>query len=498
MGGKSFSKTADGVRSVVSLSCPTWIYAHACAAFGVAVFGALCMLSSCAVHSDKWKNSIAVPSKWNAKSSNGRPLDTASIEKWWRRFNDPALDELISQALAASPDIKTALSRIAQARGERSVQIAGLLPTIKGNTSDQIQRRDEQSTGLVSRSETYNLSLDMSWQVDLFGRQMQNVAAATKDVQQALENYYAAQVTLCGDVASAYISLRGTEAQLEVLRRNIATQEETANITRWKKDAGLSDTLALDQAMSTLEQARAAIPSLEQTISETENQLAVLCGQTPGTLDRLLARSSSLPHVPASLATGVPVEALDNRPDVRSAIDAVLAASHRKTEAELERFPTLDLGGSFGLEALRTGAIFSPEAAARTLAGSLLASLAQPIFEGGQITANIHINQELVKQAVYAYQSRVLTALSEVENAFTAIRKTTDRLEVLLEADRAASAATLLATQQYQAGQVDLLTVLDTQRTQLSVEQQRAATEADQLTAYVQLYKSLGGGWQPL
>jgi NodT family efflux transporter outer membrane factor (OMF) lipoprotein len=493
MAGKSFSEIAEGALHPF----PIFNRLQACAALLFAAVSVL-VLGSCAVHSDKWKSSIAVPSKWNAKSPNGRPLDTAALEKWWRRFNDPALDQLISQALAASPDIKTAISRVAQARGERSVQIAGLLPTIKGNTSDQIQRRDEQSTGLVSRSETYNLSLDMSWQVDLFGRQMQNVAAATKDVQQAVENYYAAQVTLCGDVAAAYISLRGTQAQLEVLHRNIATQEETANITRWKKDAGLSDTLALDQAVSTLEQARAAIPSLEQTISETRNQLAVLCGQTPGTLDRLLERSSSMPRIPASLATGVPVEALDNRPDVRSAIDAVLAASHRKTEAELERLPTLNLGGAFGLEALRTGTIFSPEAAARTLAGSLLASLAQPIFEGGQITANIHINQELVKQAVYAYQSRVLTALSEVEDAFTAIRKTTDRLEVLIEADRAASAATMLATQQYQAGQVDLLTVLDTQRTQLSVEQQRASTEAEQLTAYVQLYKSLGGGWQPL
>ena len=465
----------------------------------VAIFGlAAVALCSCAVRSEKWKNSIVVPSKWNARSADGRSLDVAALKKWWKRFDDPVLDALIAQALAASPDIKTALSRIAQARGERSVQVAGLLPSLGGNASDQIQRHDEQSTDRVTRSETYNLSLDMSWEIDLFGRQAQNVAAATKDVQQAVENYYAAQVALCGSVASAYITLRGTQAQLQVVRENVETRNETTEITRWQKEAGVSDTLAFEQAVATLEQARAGIPALEQTISETRNQLAVLCGQTPGTLDRLLARSSSLPRVPSAIAVGIPSEALNNRPDVRAAIDGVLAAYHRKTAAELERLPTINLNGSLGLEALRTGTIFSPEAAARTLAGSLLASLAQPIFEGGAITANIHINEELARQAGYAYQSTLLTALSEVENALTAIRKTTERLEVLRRADDAASAASDLATQQYQSGEVDLLTVLEAQRTQLSVEEQRASTEADQLTAYIQLYLSLGGGWQPL
>lgn len=453
---------------------------------------------SCAAPGDKWKDTVAIPSGWQAKPEDEKPLDTAAIKQWWKRFNDPVLDAVIDQALVASPDIQTALSRIAQSRGERSVQIAGLLPNITGNVSDRLQRRDEQSTGLVTQSETFNLSLDMSWQIDLFGRQLQNVAAATQDIQQTVENYYAAQVTLCSDVATAYITLRGAQAQLEVLRRNISTRNETTEITRWQTEAGVNDALALAQAVSTLEQARAAIPAIEQTISETKNQLSVLCGQTPAALDQLLNKSRSLPRVPGKVAVGIPADALNNRPDVRAAVNGVLAAYHRKTAAELERLPSIDLGGSLGLEALRTGTLFSPESTARTLAGSLLASLAQPIFEGGQITANIRINEELAKQAIYAYQSTVLVALSEVENALVAIRKSMERLEILRKADRAASEASALATQQYQAGEIELLTVLEAQRTQLSVEESRTTTEAEQLTAYVQLYKSLGGGWQPL
>jgi len=455
-------------------------------------------LTSCAVHRDTWKNTIATPGHWRAAGADGKPLDAAALQKWWKRFNDPALDALIAQALAASPDLKTALSRISQSRGERSVQLAGLLPTIGGNASDQVQRSDEQATDRVTRSQTSSLGLDMSWQIDLFGRQMQNVAAATKDVEQAVENYYAVQVTLCSDVATAYLNLRGTQTQLQVVRENIESRKETTDITRWQADAGTSDILALQQAVSTLEQASATIPALEQTIAQTKNQLAVLCGQTPGAIDHIVAHSSSLPRVPARLAVGIPSEALNNRPDVRAAIDAVLAAYHRKTEAELERLPSINLSGSLGLEALREGTIFSPEATARTLAGSLLASLAQPIFEGGQITANIHINQELAKQAVYTYQTTVLTALSEVENALIAIRKINEQLQILVRADDAATEASSLATQQYQAGQVDILTVLEAQRTQLSVAEQRATTEANQLTAYVQLYKALGGGWQSL
>ncbi len=456
------------------------------------------LLTGCAVNRDQWKNGVQVPANWKAGTRGSGTLDTTAIRLWWKRFNDPVLDALIAQSLTASPDIKTALAKITESRGERSVQLAGLLPSVTGNTSDNIQRRDQQSTGLVTRTETYNLSLDMSWQVDLFGRQLQNLKAATKDVEQTVENYYAAQVTLTADVASAYITLRGTQAQLEVLQRNVETRRETTEITHWKQEAGITDSLEVQQAVSTLEQARASIPALQQTISETTNQLAVLCGQTPGQLDSLLARSRSLPPVPEKTAAGIPAEALNNRPDVQAAVDGVLAAYHRKTAAELARLPTIDLGGSLGLEALRNGTLFSPEAAARTLAGNLMASLAQPIFEGGSITANIRISESQAKQAVYGYESTVLTALSEVENALVAIRRISERLEVLRKADDAATEASELATRQYEAGQVDLLTVLDVQRTQLSVEESRATTEADHLNAYVQLYKSLGGGWQPL
>jgi len=457
-----------------------------------------CMLNACVTNHDCGIAPVEVPSRWISQTKNSSHLNPDAIRQWWKRFNDPVLDDLISQALCASPDIKSALSRICEARGNRNVQIASMLPSISGNTSDRRQWRDVVNTGLVTYSEANDLTVDMSWEIDLFGRQLQNVKAATKDVKQTIENYYGAQVTLSADVASAYVTLRGAQERLEVLRRNVAMREETTKISRWKQEAGITDMREVQQAVSTLEQVRASIPTFEQTINETKNQLVVLCARHPGQLDELLAQSASQPRIPVKIATGIPAETLNNRPDVQAAVNGVLAAYHRTNAAELERLPSINLSASYGLDVIRSGSNFTPESVARALVGSFVASLVQPIFEGGRITANIQINEEQAKQAVYAYESTILTALSEVENALVAIRRNSERQEVLHRAGQAANEALELATLQFEAGSVDLLTVLDTQRTKFSVEESLVITEADQLRACIQLYKSLGGGWQPL
>lgn len=455
-------------------------------------------VSGCVAGKEGWKYQSDAPGSWRADSANSRPLDVDALRTWWRGFNDPVLSSLIDRALAASPDLAAVRARIDEARGERGVAISGLLPSANLGASDRIERRDNQSTGVVSRTESWNVALDMSWEIDLFGRQQQNVKAASSDVAERVANFHAAQASLGSEVAIAYFNLRGAEAQLAVLNQNIATRAETTDITRWKAEAGIGTGMELEQALSTLEQARAAIPQVEQTIAQTRNQLAVLCGDVPGALDARLSRTKSLPKAPAAIGIGVPSEALANRPDVRAAEDTVVAAYHRKNAAVLERLPTINLSGSLGMDAIRSGAIFSPESAARTLAGNLVASLAQPVFEGGRITSTIRIQESRVEQAVANYQSVVLTALSEVENALIALRRTRERLAILEKANRAASEAARLAATRYEVGDVDLLTVLETQRTQLSLEEQQVNTRAEHLIACVQLYKALGGGWTPI
>jgi NodT family efflux transporter outer membrane factor (OMF) lipoprotein len=431
-----------------------------------------------------------VPSKWNAGGAKGKALDTAALPKWWERFHDPAMSQVVAEALRASPNIRTALSKIREARATRGVERAALFPQLDAGLSAQASREDRRGNAATT-SENYGASLDASWEVDLFGKQRQTVRAATADLAQSHENFYAAQVSLAAETATAYIDLRTAEAQLAVLQNSIATREQTVQLTQWREQAGQGNALETQQAITSLEQARTAVPSLKQTIAQTKNQLALLAGKPPGAVNKLLARTRAVPAPPSRITLGIPAETLRQRPDVRAAEHAVNAAFFRTKAAQAERYPSLNLSGSIGVEALKAGRIFSPE----STAASILGSLAAPIFDAGRITQNIHIQNERQRQALITYESTVLTALSEVENALIAIRRTSETLEVVNRAVLAAREAAKLASQRYEAGDVDLLNVLDAQRTLLSLEEQQVNTSGNRVSAHIQLYRALGGGW---
>jgi len=455
----------------------------------LAVCGVAAICSCNTLSSQGHGETIEAPVKWSRGSSDSK-MDTASLSQWWKLFRDPVLADLINEGLRSSPDIRTATSRIAEARARRGVERANLFPTLNAGTSGQARRTDDRGIAVTS-SENYGASVDASWQVDLFGKNLQSVKAASADLAQAQENYYAAQVSLAADIAEAYITLRQAEARLNVAENSLTTRGETTQITQWKKEAGTATELEALQANSILEQARADIPSLKQTIEQTRNQLALLCGRNPGTLNRLLTQSRPVPGVPSKVAIGIPAETLRQRPDIRAVERAYEAAVFRTKAAERERLPTLDITGSIGLEALKAGKLFSPE----TVVASAIGSLSAPLFDAGRIRQNIVIQNEQARQAWIAYEAAVLQALSEVENALVAIQRTAERLTVLDRATADAHEAAKLATQQFQAGQVDLLNVLEAQRSLLSFEEQQVNTRADQAAAHVQLYKALGGGW---
>jgi NodT family efflux transporter outer membrane factor (OMF) lipoprotein len=274
----------------------------------------------------------------------------------------------------------------------------------------------------------------------------------------------------------------------------LGTRRETVQLTQWREQAGLGQTLDTQQALSTLEQARASLPALELTIAQTRNQLALLSGRTPGALDSLLAIPRNVPPASTAIAVGIPAETLRQRPDVRAAEHGVEAAFARTTAARRLRLPSFSLSGSLGVEALKAGRLFSPAATV----GSLLGNLSAPIFGAGRLGQNIAIQTEREQQAIIAYESTVLTALAEVENALVGIQRHAERLIILAQATAATREAATLSALQYQVGAVDLFASLDAQRTLLSLQQQSVTTAADWTNAYIQLYKALGGGWSHL
>lgn len=451
---------------------------------------ALALLALGASAAEPARSTPAVPAAWQQTAASGA-ADAAALAQWWKQFNDPVLDRLIAGALQTSPDVRTALAKIEESRARYGVQRAALLPSLSASVSGQGSRTNSRTTDTTTRAEKYSAALDASWEIDLFGQNRKTLDATAADLAQTEENLRNAQASLAAEVATAYVTLRSAEAQLVIVRRNLASREETLQLTRWREQAGTVTALDTQQAVSTLEQTRASLPTLQQTVTQTRNQLALLSGQTPGALDALLGESATVPAVAATLATGIPADTLRQRPDVRAAARAVEAAAARTSAAKRARFPTLNLTGSLGVDALKAGKLFSPESTVASVLGSLTA----PIFAAGKIQQTIQVQDALARQALISYESAVLAALSEVENALVSVQRNTERLAILDTAVTAAREAEHLAELQYQAGQADLLTVLEAQRTLLSVEQQQVTANADRATAHIQLYKALGGGW---
>lgn len=439
-------------------------------------------------------STASVPAHWQAGAGTlSGPLDAAALAAWWTRFDDPVLDRLMADALAGSPDVRTMIARVEQARASRGIERAALRPSVAGEASGNGSRTRHRDTYTTAKSQSYSASVGASWEIDLFGRQRAALGAADADLAESEELHRASRVALAAEVATTYVALRSAEAQLAVVERSLATREETAELTRWREQAGSGDALATQQSLATLEQTRASLPSLRQTIAQTRNQLALLAGRPPGYFDALLAPARPVPAIPPALAIGIPADTLRQRPDVRAAAKAVDAAVARRKVAERDRLPSLNLTGSIGVEALSAGDLFSPPTAIRSLAGSLTA----PIFSAGRLRQAVVVQDQLARQALIAYESTVLRALSEVENALVAVQRSAERLESLGRAAAAAREAADLASLQFRAGQVDLLTVLDAQRTLLSLEEQQTATAADRADAHIQLYQALGGGWAP-
>lgn len=448
------------------------------------------LTGSCAPDSGTGRGPMAVPAAWKNAGNFPTAAPVRDLSRWWSRFDDPTLNRLISSALKDNPDISAATARIRESRARRDSEYAGLFPVLNGGLSSNSRSTDSDPGGRNSGT-SYSAALDASWEVDLFGRRRSALQAAAARVGAAEENLNSVHAALAAEIATTYTNLRANEARLVVLKKNVTTREQTAQLATWRQQSGEADSLESSQARSSLESARAAIPSLEQAIAQGRNQLALLAGREPGALDPVLSGGKGIPHPPVSLAIGIPADTLRQRPDVRVAGYQVLAAAANTRTAEAARYPSLDLTGSLGINTVNAEDFLNPE----TTAARLATNLTSPIFDAGRIRADIEAAGAVEQQAIDAYRSTVLTALAETENALIACRRSTERLATLEKATNLAREADQIARQRYEAGEIDFLAVLDSQRTLLNLEDNLLTTRTDRTTAYIRLYQALGGGW---
>lgn len=426
----------------------------------------------------------AAPAQWAAAPASHQ---AESLAQWWQRFNDPALTDLVTQALRANTSVQAAQAALRQARAQRDAQAAANGPAIGFSASTQRSRNGNADTG-----NRYQAGFDASWEPDLFGGNRAALDAAEAIARAADASLGDVQVSLAAETAVSTIEMRSLQARLAIARRNLAAQQETLQITQWRVQAGLASSLDLEQAVTATEQTRAQIPALQASIGQSLNALAVLTGKPPGALQNLMDPASGIPAPPANLALAFPADTLRQRPDVRQAEAQWQAALARLSATEAARYPSLRLSGSLGLAALGLGSLTDGASVVR----SLLASVSVPLFDGGALRAQAQAQQAAVDQSQANLQGAVLNALKDVENALLAIDGNRERLVRQQAAAEAAANAELLARQRYEGGLIDFRTVLDTQRSLLATQDSVASTQATLSADHVRLYKALGGGWQ--
>ena len=473
--------------NIVSLSRP----------FGAVTL--LALLSACAVGPDyrpPSASNLKVPERFLAD----RPGAEVDLARWWTSFDDPVLTQLVERSLAANLDVAAAGARLRQARASLRQTQGSALPQLdaSGSVSRSVGNSGstivDPSTGqTISRggdTTVYRAGFDASWEVDLFGGIRRSIEAARANAESSEASLHFAQLTVASEVGLNYLNARLVQARLDIARRNLASQDETLEIVGWRVQAGLVSSLDLEQSRQLRANTAASIPTLETSYTNAVNRIAVLLGEAPGAVNGLMQAIQPVPLPPQAIGAAIPAEIVQRRPDIAAAERALAAESARIGVATAQLYPALRLSGSFSGSDTVLSSL--PDA----MIGNLVAGITAPIFNGGQIRAQIEGQRASTDAALASYRQTVLTALEEVENALTTLSAAERRERDVLISAQAAENAVLYARTQYRAGLIDFQALLDTERGLLSAQDNRASARADRATATVQLYKALGGGWQ--
>jgi NodT family efflux transporter outer membrane factor (OMF) lipoprotein len=443
---------------------------------------------------------VAVPDRFQHQLAG---VNAGSHSQWWKLFGDPLLDSLIERAGRTNLDLRIAGARLAESRALRGESKSALLPAVDGTASathlrggfNQGVTRIPNAAGalpsgsLVAPFETSVVSAGFTsrWEIDLFGGLRKQLRAANADVQAAAENIADVRTVMQAEVARNYIELRGAEEQAAIVRANIEAEREMLELIQVRADAGLASDLDVERQLAQLSAVQAALPDLDMERLRAAHRIAVLLAEEPGALLVELDRPSSALAVPA-VPAAVPSDVLKQRPDIRRAEAEITAAFARAGAARAELYPKLVITGLTGRQATDFGGLTIG-------AGNFFSvgpGITLPIFHAGRIRANIAAQDARLEQAVRRYESEVLAAFEETENAFVSRDRAELKRKELDTGVRAAIRSIELAQELYVRGLADFLTVLDAQRQRFLIERDLAASRTAVLRGSVALYKALG------
>jgi multidrug efflux system outer membrane protein len=449
--------------------------------------GLTLVLAACAVGPDYVRPGIEPPSAWTVDPDAAAEL---ADQRWWQQFNDTALDGLIDTALKENLDLRIATARIDQYLGQLQTTRADFFPQLGAGAT--VSRRQDSAAGLVPSDQrpynTYQGTLNATWELDLWGRIRRSSEAARADLLASEAGRRAVLLSLTANVANAYLGLRGLDRQLEIARETERVYTETLRIFRLRQQYGAVSALEISQVESQYQVARQAIPQLEGQIARQEHLLSLLLGRNPGAIARGKAIDTlDVPGIPA----GLPSTLLTRRPDIVQAEQALIAANARIGAARARYFPTVSLTGVLGTASIHTASLFNAPAEFWQVGGEVLA----PIFTFGAIEGQVKVAESQQQQALLHYRQTILSAFREVEDALIATAKGREQLSAQEQQVTALENYARLARLQYEAGTTSYLQVLDADRALFSGQLGSVQTRAGTLTSLVDIYRAMGGGW---
>ncbi|WP_136475733.1 efflux transporter outer membrane subunit [Pseudomonas sp. DG56-2] len=451
-------------------------------------------LAACAVGPDYKAPATATAQLSAANEANAKSaFDPSRFESvWWKQFDDPVLNQLVSQSLQGNRELRIAFARLKAARAIRDDVSNDALPTVTSRASSDLGKGQipGQSEDRVN-SERYDLGLDMAWELDLFGRIQRQLEASEAQQDAAKADLQQLQVSLIAELVDAYGQLRGAQLREKIALANLKTQQDSRGITETLRDAGVGNDLDVVRADARLAEVEASVPQLQAEQVRARNRIATLLGQRPDALAIDLS-PAQLPAIAKALPVGDPGELLKRRPDIRSAERQLAAATANIGVATADLFPRVSLSGFLGFTAARGSQLGSSAAQAWALGPSITWAA----FDLGSVRARLRGANAEAEGALANYEQQVLLALEESENAFSDYSKRQQRLLALLRQSEASRKAADLASIRYREGTVDYLVLLDAERERLSAEDAQAQGEVDLYRGIVAIYKALGGGWQ--
>jgi len=467
------------------------------------------MQASCEVGPNYSNPKAAVPEAFAGNQPSTRPSKTSGneqpVEQWWTTLGDPELNKLVQGTVNGNLDMQIAAQRFIDSRANVMIENSGLLPTVNGlggyyhidngKTSvigSVVGGNNANSPAHDTESDVWQHGFSAKLPLDVFGGQRRLIEEAAANAQAAEENRRDVLLTVVAEVAQDYLQLRGLQARLEIARDNLKVQEDTLDLTRSLRKSGFNSELDVSRAETLVSQTRAAIAPLKTGISQTEYAIATLMGRNAESLVAELDSAAPIPKAPGLVTTGVPLDLLRRRPDIRESERQIAAASAEIGAAISDFYPKFSLTGDFGFDAEKFKNWFNWES--RYLV--INPGVSWRILDFGQTEGRVIQAKAQEKEALLSYQNTVLTALREVEDALAAYANEQDHRASLAEAVSSARESVEISREQYKQGLIDFLQVLDAQRQMLSAEDELAQSEEAIATDLVALYRALGGGWE--